>query len=102
MPTHRPVKHLALRGGRINTYSPAFFERVEYVSDSNQHWRGKDLARILGRRPTVAGIDAPGLVAQDYTPFMTILEALAARLGLNVETDILTPERRAILPAPAA
>jgi hypothetical protein len=104
MPTHRPVRHLRLRGERINTYAPAFFDHVEYVSDSNQNWRGKDLGRILSEaRPRLLQVLTHPVWWRDtYTPFLMLLEELAGRLGMDVGGDILTPEQRALLSNPAA
>ena len=96
MPTHRPVRHLVLRGGRVNTYAPLFFDRVAYVSDSNQDWRGKDLEDVLAnqRPPALQVLTHPEWWRARFTPMLTILHELAARLGLDVERDILTPEQR--------
>jgi hypothetical protein len=99
MPTHRPVRHLVPHGGRINTYGPVFFDRVAYVSDSNQQWRGKDLADVLARqRPAVVQVlTHPVWWRPTYTPLLTILRELADRLGLDVARDILSPEQRALI-----
>jgi len=99
IPTHRPVKHLALTGGQLNTYAPMFFERIEYISDSNQDWRGKDLARVLcEQRPAALQILTHPIWWQDSpTPFLLLLQERAAHLGLDLERDILTPEQRRLL-----
>jgi hypothetical protein len=99
MPTHRPVGHLTLPGGRVNTYAPLFFERIEYVSDSNQNWRGKDLAVILGqRRPEALQLlTHPILWQERFTPLRSLLQEVAARRGLDLERDVLTPEQRLLL-----
>jgi hypothetical protein len=101
MPTHRPVKHLNLQGGRVNTYAPVFFEQIEYVSDSNQNWRGKDLARVLvePRSEALQILTHPVWWRERFTPLLTILQELAARLHLDLERDILTPEQRLLLAA---
>ncbi len=104
MPTHRAVRHLTLLGGRVNTYAPLFFERIEYVSDSNQNWRGKDLDVILGeRRPAALQLlTHPYLWQERFTPLLTLLRDVAARRGLDLERDVLTPEQRALLGLPQA
>lgn len=102
MPTHRPVGHLRLLGERVNTYAPAFHERIAYASDSNQDWRGKDIIRILTvERPRVLQLlTHPMWWRERFVPFLQLLEELAARIGIDVERDILTPEQRAILARP--
>src|SRR5439155_9983657 len=103
MPTHRPVRHLTPRNGRLNTYAPLFFDRIAYVSDSNQNWRGKDLAAVLTReRPAALQLlTHPVWWRPRFTAMLTVLRELADRLGLDLETDILTPEQRALLNRPA-
>jgi hypothetical protein len=104
MPTHRLVKHLRLEGGRINTYGPMFFERIEYISDSNQDWRGKDLTQVLtvGRPRVLQILTHPVWWRERYTPMLAILQDLATGLNLDLERDILTPEQRLLLGRPAA
>ncbi|MGA3362636.1 MAG: hypothetical protein ABSD82_11470 [Solirubrobacteraceae bacterium] len=50
MPGRRPVDHLVLPAGLINTYASRFFVEIGYVSDSNQNWRGVDLETVLRSR----------------------------------------------------
>jgi hypothetical protein len=99
LPTHRPVRHLVLHQGRINTYSPAFGEGVEYISDSNQNWKGKDLAHLLSvERPRLLQLLIhPEWWRERRTSLRRILEEIADDTGLDVETDILTPEQRELL-----
>jgi hypothetical protein len=99
MPTRRPVSHLLLGGGRINTYGPRFFQELEYVSDSNQDWRGKDLGRVLTEQHPRAlqVLTHPIWWRERYTPFEAVLRELAGRLGLDLERDILTTEQRVLL-----
>jgi hypothetical protein len=43
----RMLSDLELPAPLINTYAPRFFTDIGYVSDSNMHWRGKDLEALL-------------------------------------------------------
>ncbi len=98
MPTYRPVKHLKLRNNRINTYGPLFFEKIEYMSDSNQDWRGKDVLHALGegliRR--IQLLTHPIWWRERYQPLSAKIEELGAKLGISVD-EILTPEQRALI-----
>lgn len=99
MPTHRPIGQLKLLSNRINTYTPEFFARFAYISDSNQDWRGRDLGELLTiQRPgSLQWLTHPMWWRGSYTPMLACLAELAARLGISVDRDILTPEQRAIL-----
>lgn len=98
MPTYRPISHLKLRNGRVNTYAPLFFQEVEYISDSNQECRGKDVLMVF-REATVRRLQVlihPIWWRAEQTPLSTKMAALAARLGLPLD-DILTAEQRATM-----
>jgi hypothetical protein len=102
MPGRRPVGHLELSDGLINTYHPRFFERIGYVSDSNQHWRGKDLAALLRARahPHLQLLIHPMWWRERPGTMLEKLEGLAADLGVDIG-ELLTPEQRALLsPSP--
>jgi len=98
MPTRRPVQHLRLKNNRINTYSPLFFESIEYVSDSNQDWRGKDLLQLVrdGHCRRIQLLIHPIWWRETHTPFHVKIAELAAKLGIPVE-DIVTAEQLALL-----
>jgi hypothetical protein len=98
MPDYRNIKHLRLKNNRINTYAPIFFEKIEYISDSNQNWRGKDLLQILraGQFPRIQLLTHPIWWRETYTPLYTKIEELAAKLGITVD-DILTDVQRALI-----
>ncbi|HEX8749202.1 MAG TPA: hypothetical protein VF717_18645 [Pyrinomonadaceae bacterium] len=98
MPGYRNIKHLRLRNNRINTYSPVFFEKIEYVSDSNQNWRGKDLLQILRTRQyeRIQVLTHPIWWRETYSSLYVKIEELAAKLGITVD-DILTDDQRALI-----
>jgi len=98
MPTYRPVKHLQLKSERINTYSPLFFEEIQYVSDSNQDWRGKDILKMLRQKDfsRIQFLVHPIWWREDYSPFYSKIEELAGKLGIPVDS-ILTREQLDLL-----
>jgi hypothetical protein len=98
MPTYRPVTHLKLKNGRINTYAPMFFETIDYVSDSNQDWRNKDLLEILRNRKfqRLQVLTHPIWWRKDYSSLGFKMQQLALQLGMALE-DILTAEQQALL-----
>ena len=98
MPTYRSVKHLRLRNNRINTYGPLFFEKIEYISDSNQDWRGKDVLQVLrdGTIPRIQLLIHPIWWRERYMSLSEKIEELSAKLGLSVD-EILTSEQRALI-----
>lgn len=99
MPTRRPVGHLQLPGDRINTYAPIFFTDIEYASDSNQHWRGRDILHTIARRPRALQVLTHPIWWRDiFRPARAILHDLAAHLGIPIH-DIVTPEQEALLGA---
>lgn len=97
MPGYRNIKQLRLKNGRVNTYSQVFFENIEYVSDSNQNWRGKDILRIFREKQSlrIQLLTHPIWWRETYKPLYTKIEELAAKLGISVD-DILTDEQRAL------
>jgi hypothetical protein len=97
MPGYRNIKHLRLKNNRINTYGPLFFENIEYVSDSNQNWRGKDILQIFRERRSerIQLLTHPIWWRESYKPFHAKIEELAAKLDIRVD-DILTSEQRAL------
>jgi hypothetical protein len=94
MPTYRPVKHLHLKGKRINTYSPLFFEHIQYFSDSNQDWRGKDVLKALWQKDfsKIQFLVHPIWWRETYSPFYSKLEELARKLNIPMDS-ILTREQ---------
>jgi len=98
MPTYRPVGHLELANGRINTYSRLFFEAIDYLSDSNQNLHGKDILRIFreGRLTRLHLLIHPIWWREKYTPLYTKMKELAAELNMSVE-DILTREQLTLI-----
>jgi hypothetical protein len=102
MPTYRPIKHLTLAAGRMNTYSPMFFETIEYVSDSNQHWRGKDILKIFQERSfrRIQLLTHPFWWREAYSPLDEKIQALASKLGIPAER-IFTPEQLLLLDSAA-
>lgn len=99
-PTHRPVERLELAGGRINTYGAPLRARVDYVSDSNQDFRGKDLLGMFRaaspRRLQV--LIHPFWWRSRPSSIAVKLAALARAHGLSLEA-VLTPEQRAVIRA---
>jgi hypothetical protein len=98
MPGYRNIKHLRLKNKRVNTYAPIFFEQIEYVSDSNQNWRGKDLLQIFRTRQSerLQVLTHPIWWRETYKPLFAKIEELAAKLGITVD-DILTDDQRALI-----
>jgi hypothetical protein len=95
MPTYRPIGHLTLKCRRVNTYEALFFHAMEYASDSNQDFRGKDVMRIL-REGSIRRLQLlihPVWWRQGYTPLATKMEELAEKLGVMLD-EILTAEQR--------
>lgn len=101
MPTYRPIGHLRLGRGRVNAYGPMFFGAIEYVSDSNQDFRGKQLLAMLqsGAPRRLQILIHPFWWRQEYSPLITKMEALASRLGLSL-SQLLTPEQLALIGRP--
>jgi hypothetical protein len=99
MPTYRPVGHLRLARKRVNAYGPLFFGPIEYASDSNQDFRGKDIVALLrdGRGRRLQLLVHPFWWRRDYSTIRVKLEALARAHGLGLH-DVLTAEQRAALP----
>lgn len=98
MPTYRKINHLALRSRRVNTYSPVFFDAIEYVSDSNQDWRGKDIVELLERGDVrhLQLLTHPIWWRESYSPFYRKMQELAEKLDLPLR-DVLTPEQVALV-----
>jgi len=95
MPTYRHIGHLCLENGRVNTYAPLFVREIDYASDSNQDFRGKDVLALLRQR-TIRRLQLlihPIWWRQSYTPLRAKMEELAASLGMVMD-DILTAEQR--------
>lgn len=101
MPTYRPVKHLHLKNHRINTYSPLFFEKIQYFSDSNQDWRGKDIYKTLREKecPRIQLLIHPIWWRATYSPFQVKLNELAQKLNIPI-SSLLTREQLDLLNAP--
>ena len=101
MPTYRSIGHLRLGGGRVNTYGPVFFGPIEYASDSNQDFRGKDILSML-RAGTVRRLQLlihPFWWREEYSPLITKMEALGSRLGVSLG-QLLTAEQWAAIGRP--
>lgn len=98
MPTRRPIGHLALESGRVNTYDAIFFDSIEYVSDSNQSWRDKSVHAILSshRSHGVQLLTHPIWWRRRPMSLISIVQELGDRLGLSVD-DILTAEQRELI-----
>jgi hypothetical protein len=95
MPTYRPVGHLQLQKRRLNVYASTFFGPIEYVSDSNQDFRGKDLLAML-RAGSVRRLQLlihPFWWRDAYSSMAAKMEALASKLNLPV-SELLTAEQR--------
>lgn len=99
MPGVRPVGHLALGAGRINTYAPRFFTEIAYLSDSNQNWRGKDPEAELRAAARIQFLTHPTLWSG--RPLRAILDEQAARLGTTVDA-LATVDQRVVLARQAA
>lgn len=100
MPTRRPVGHLALSRDRVNAYAPKFFSELEYASDSNQNWRGKDVDAIFRehRPPAIQVLTHPIWWRERFTPFIEVMRELSAYLKVPLDA-LITPEQRAIYDA---
>lgn len=96
----RGAGHVALPDGLVNTYAPRFFDEIGYVSDSNQHWRGKDLEAILraGEQRVLQVLTHPMWWRDERVTMLAALEEFARRRGVGVD-DILTVEQRALIGA---
>ena len=101
MPTYRPISHLRLRKRRVNAYGPVFFGPIEYVSDSNQDFRGKDLLAILraGALPRLQLLIHPFWWRPEFSSLITKMEALASKLDLSLG-ELLTAEQRTAIGQP--
>jgi hypothetical protein len=99
-PTYRAVGHLRLARGRINAYGPVFFGPVEYVSDSNQDFRGKDVLDLLrnARARRLQLLIHPFWWRREYSAMEHKLEEMARHRGLALG-DVLTTEQRAAITA---
>ena len=98
MPGRRPVGNLILAPGLINTYAPIFFDQLQYVSDSNQNWRGADLQKILTAKSgrAIQLLIHPIWWQSRPGGMLTRLRALADEIGTPVEA-ILTDGQRQLL-----
>jgi hypothetical protein len=94
MPGRRPVGHLTLPGGLVNTYAQRFFADIGYVSDSNQNWRGVDLEQVLRERAhsRLQLLIHPFWWRPSPVSMRTKLQALADGIGVDVY-EIVTPEQ---------
>ncbi len=94
MPGRRGVDHLSLPASLINTYGSRFFADIGYVSDSNQNWRGVDLAKILTDRAydQLQLLIHPFWWRSEPATMLDKLELLADKLGVDVH-EIATPEQ---------
>jgi hypothetical protein len=95
MPTYRPVGHLQLQNRRLNVYASMFFGPIDYASDSNQDFRGKDLLTMLqtGSARRLQLLIHPFWWREEYSSMAAKMEALASRLNLPV-IELLTAEQR--------
>jgi hypothetical protein len=96
MPGVRPVGHLELGDGRINTYAPRFFTEIGYLSDSNQSFRGKDPEAELRAAGRLQFLTHPTLWSGRR--LREILEEQALRLGTTVD-ELATADQKAALEA---
>jgi hypothetical protein len=94
MPGVRPVGHLELGAGLVNTYAPRFFTEIAYLSDSNQNWRGKDPEAELRSARRIQFLTHPTLWSGRR--LREILEEQAARLGTTVD-ELATDDQRVVL-----
>jgi hypothetical protein len=94
MPTYRHVQHLKLNNNRVNTSSSLFFEKIEYVSDSNMDWRGKDILKIFyeKRFRRMQVLIHPFWWRKSYQSLSSKIEELASKLGISSD-EILTKEQ---------
>jgi hypothetical protein len=86
--------------GLVNAYAPAFFSEIGYVSDSNQHWRGKDLEAILrgGEHRLLQVLVHPMWWRPQRRTLLECMTELAVKRGVSVD-DLLTPEQRELIAA---
>jgi hypothetical protein len=98
MPGVRPVGHLQLGAGRVNTYAPRFFTEIAYLSDSNQNWRGKDPETELRAAGRIQFLTHPTLWSG--RTLREILDEQAARLDTTVDA-IATADQQVVLAAQA-
>ena len=98
MPGRNPVGHIELPNGLLNTYAPRFFGEFGYVSDSNQDWRGKDLAEVLrgGEHRRLQVLIHPIWWRESYSPMIEKLTEVAAQAGVELD-QLITPEQRELL-----
>jgi hypothetical protein len=85
----------------VNAYGPVFFGPIEYASDSNQDFRGKDLLAMLrtGAVRRLQLLIHPFWWRPEYSSLITKMEALASRLDLSLG-ELLTAEQRAAIGQP--
>ncbi len=97
-PGRRPVAHLTLPEPLIHTYSRPFFQDIAYISDSNQDWRGNDLAAVLRRRQylRLQLLIHPFWWRQEPMTLGEKLRGLADELGIGLE-DLAQPEHLEII-----
>ena len=95
MPTYRPVGHLALKNERLNAYASMFFGPIEYASDSNQDFRGKDVLAMLeaGAPRQLQLLIHPFWWREEYSSMAAKMEALASALSVPLD-ELLTAEQR--------
>jgi hypothetical protein len=98
MPSRRPVAHLVLPDGLVNTYERRFFDEIAYVSDSNHNWRGVDLARLLRERRhrRLQLLIHPFWWRERPRSMRAKMYQLATQLGVDVK-EIVTPEQWQIM-----
>lgn len=94
MPGVRPVGHLELGDGRINTYAPRFFSEIAYLSDSNQNFRGKDPETELRAATRIQFLTHPTLWSGRH--LREILAEQAERLGTTID-ELATDDQQAML-----
>lgn len=94
MPGVRPVGHLELGDGLVNTYAPRFFTEIAYLSDSNQNWRGKDPEAELRRAGRIQFLTHPTLWSGRR--LREILAEQAQRLGTTVD-ELATADQQVVL-----
>jgi hypothetical protein len=94
MPGRRPVDHLALPAGLVNTYEPRFFGEIGYASDSNQNWRGVDLEDVLRRRAhdRMQLLIHPFWWRDEPATMRSKIEAFAVEIGVDMD-EIVTTEQ---------
>jgi hypothetical protein len=100
MQGRRGAGHVELRDGLVNAYAPQFFTKIGYVSDSNQHWRGKDLEAILraGEHRLLQVLVHPMWWRPQRRTLLECMTELATKRGVAID-DLLTPEQRELIEA---